>query len=219
MQAYLVLHVLSAQSMSFPSLKTDQRFHLQHFDEICYNNVANILTKYVTLPNRLRPTNDDFVTVFFTCYDYYCLSPWINPPPSISRKREECIFSAYSAFLITTVWWGRRIVHLEIRGTIIISKSIFVAFKILKAALFKAFLTVVWHTSRNNYFWIFILRKRSFRGNDHPSKESILVSEDRSKKTDGKAIAKLKVASMVGLRWDYNIQRKKFRNFFEKRFW
>ena len=75
MQAYLVLHVLSAQSMSFPSLKTDQRFHLQHFDEICYNNVANILTKYVTLPNRLRPTNDDFVTVFFTCYDYYCLSP------------------------------------------------------------------------------------------------------------------------------------------------
>ena len=39
------------------------------------------------------------------------------------------------------------------------------------------------------------------------------------KTTDGKAIAKLKVASMVGLRWDYNIQRKKFRNFFEKRFW
>ena len=30
--------------------------------------------------------------------------------------------------------------------------------------------------------------------NDYPSKESILVSEDRSKKTDGKAIAKLKVA-------------------------
>ncbi len=66
MQTYLVLHVLSPQSMSFPSFKTDQRFHLQHFDEICYNNVANILTKYVTLPNRLRPTNDDFVTVFFT---------------------------------------------------------------------------------------------------------------------------------------------------------
>ncbi len=59
----------------------------------------------------------------------------------------------------------------------------------------KFFLTVVWHTSRNNYFWIFILRKRSFRGNDHPSKESILVSEARSKKkTDGKVIAKLKVA-------------------------
>ncbi len=51
-----------------------------------------------------------------------------------------------------------------------------------------------WHTSRNKYFWISILKKRSFQGNDYPSKESILVSEDRSKKTDGKAIAKLKVA-------------------------
>jgi hypothetical protein len=32
-----------------------------------------------------------------------------------------------------------------------------------------------------------------FSGNGYPSKESILASEDRSKKTDGKAIAKLKV--------------------------
>ena len=53
------------------------------------------------------------------------LSPWINPPPTISRHQEECMFSVYSAFLLATVWWGRRIVHLEIRGTIIISKSIF----------------------------------------------------------------------------------------------
>ncbi len=34
---------------------------------------------------------------------------------SISTKREDWLFSVYSAFLRTTVWWGRRIVHLEIR--------------------------------------------------------------------------------------------------------